>query len=202
MDYRLEFQELKRNFKCDYIIGNSVKLFNVIKIASKVADSDASVLILGENGTGKDLLAKAIHENSQRADRPFIAGNCGAIPSDLLESELFGYEIGAFIGAVKSKPGKLEMAHGGTVFLHEIAEMSVNLQAKLLRIIQIKEIERLGSVSTRKIDVRFIAATNKNINELISKNIFCEDLYYRLKVIEIKLPPLRERKEDIELLIK
>ena len=202
LDYRLEFQELKRNFKCDYIIGNSVKLFNVIKIASKVADSDASVLILGENGTGKDLLAKAIHENSQRADRPFIAVNCGAIPSDLLESELFGYEIGAFTGAVKSKPGKLEMAHGGTVFLDEIAEMSVNLQAKLLRIIQTKEIERLGSVSSRKIDVRFIAATNKNISELISKNDFREDLYYRLKVIEIKLPPLRERKEDIELLIE
>lgn len=202
LDYKIEFQELRKNFKCEYIIGNSKKLFNVIKIASKVADTDASVLILGENGTGKDLLAKALHENSQRADKPFIAVNCGAIPSDLLESELFGYESGAFTGAVKSKPGKLEMAHGGTVFLDEIAEMSVNLQAKLLRVIQTKEIERLGSVSPRKIDVRFIAATNRDISELIAKNDFREDLYYRLKVIEIKLPSLRERKEDIEALIE
>jgi len=202
LDYRIEFQELRSNFKCEYIIGSSLKLFNIIKIASKVADTDASVLILGENGTGKDLLAKALHENSKRADKPFIAVNCGAIPSDLLESELFGYESGAFTGAVKSKPGKLEMGHGGTVFLDEIAEMSINLQAKLLRIIQTKEIERLGSVSPRKIDVRFIAATNKDIGDLISKNNFREDLYYRLKVFEIKLPALRERKEDIESLVE
>lgn len=202
LDYRIEFQELRSNFKCEYIIGSSLKLFNIIKIASKVADTDASVLILGENGTGKDLLAKALHENSKRADKPFIAVNCGAIPLDLLESELFGYESGAFTGAVKSKPGKLEMGHGGTVFLDEIAEMSINLQAKLLRIIQTKEIERLGSVSPRKIDVRFIAATNKDIGDLISKNNFREDLYYRLKVFEIKLPALRERKEDIESLVE
>jgi len=202
LDYRIEFQELRSNFKCEYIIGSSLKLFNIIKIATKVADTDASVLILGENGTGKDLLAKALHENSKRADKPFIAVNCGAIPLDLLESELFGYESGAFTGAVKSKPGKLEMGHGGTVFLDEIAEMSINLQAKLLRIIQTKEIERLGSVSPRKIDVRFIAATNKDIGDLISKNNFREDLYYRLKVFEIKLPALRERKEDIESLVE
>ncbi|PIS45531.1 MAG: sigma-54-dependent Fis family transcriptional regulator, partial [Ignavibacteria bacterium CG08_land_8_20_14_0_20_37_9] len=183
------------------IIGNSVKLFNVLRVASRVADTDASVLILGENGTGKDLIATAMHENSSRKNKPFIAVNCGAIPSDLLESELFGYESGAFTGAVKSKPGKLEMAQGGTFFLDEIAEMSINLQAKLLRVIQTKEIERLGGVSSRKMDIRFIAATNRDINELIEKNIFREDLYYRLKVIEIKLPALRERKEDIQLLI-
>jgi len=200
-DFRIEMMELKKSFCCHEIIGNSVKLFNVLRVASRVADTDASVLILGENGTGKDLIATAMHENSSRKNKPFIAVNCGAIPSDLLESELFGYESGAFTGAVKSKPGKLEMAQGGTFFLDEIAEMSINLQAKLLRVIQTKEIERLGGVSSRKMDIRFIAATNRDINELIEKNIFREDLYYRLKVIEIKLPALRERKEDIQLLI-
>jgi len=200
-DFRIEMMELKKNFCCPEIIGNSVKLFNVLRMASRVADTDASVLILGENGTGKDLIATAIHNNSLRKDKPFVAVNCGAIPADLLESELFGYESGAFTGAVKSKPGKLEMAQGGTFFLDEIAEMSFNLQAKLLRVIQTKEIERLGGVTPRKIDIRFIAATNRDINELIENNKFREDLYYRLKVIEIKVPPLRERREDIQILI-
>ncbi|MEW6195017.1 MAG: sigma 54-interacting transcriptional regulator [Bacteroidota bacterium] len=196
-----EFQKLRELFKSENIIGSSKKVFNILKLAHQVAASDASILILGENGTGKDVLAKAIHENSLRKQKPFVAVNCSAIPSDLLESELFGYESGAFTGAVKSKPGKLETADGGTVFLDEIGEMSINLQAKLLRVIQTKEIERLGSIDSKKIDVRFIAATNRDISKMISGKTFREDLYYRLKVIEIKIPPLSDRREDIEELV-
>lgn len=197
-----DLEELKKSFVCDEMIGKSAKLFNVIKLASKIADTDASVLILGENGTGKEVLARAIHNNSSRKDKPFVALNCGAIPSELLESELFGYESGAFTGAVKLKPGRLEMAEGGTIFLDEIGEMSVNLQAKLLRVIQTKEIQRLGGTDSKKINVRFISATNKDLAKMIADKNFREDLYYRLKVIELKLPPLRERKEDIEELVK
>lgn len=197
-----DLEELKKSFVCDDMIGKSAKLFNVIKLASKIADTDASVLILGENGTGKEVLARAIHNNSSRKDKPFVALNCGAIPSELLESELFGYESGAFTGAVKLKPGRLEMAEGGTIFLDEIGEMSVNLQAKLLRVIQTKEIQRLGGTDSKKINVRFISATNKDLSKMIADKNFREDLYYRLKVIELKLPPLRERKEDIEELVK
>lgn len=193
-----DFSLLRSEFKCEEMIGGSIKLYNVLKLASKVSNTEASVLILGENGTGKELLARAIHNNSSRAAKPFIAVNCGAIPSDLLESELFGYESGAFTGAVKSKPGRLEIADGGTVFLDEIGEMSVNLQAKLLRVLQTKEIERLGGIESKKIDVRFIAATNRDLNSMITEKSFREDLYYRLKVIEVVLPPLRERREDIE----
>ncbi len=198
---QLEFQKLRKEFISDDMIGTGKKLFDVLNLASKVSGTDASVFILGENGTGKELLAKAIHENSKRANEPFVAVNCGAIPNDLLESELFGYESGAFTGASKSKPGRLEMADGGTIFLDEIGEMNINLQAKLLRIIQTKEIERLGSVTTSKIDVRFIAATNKDISKMIEEKLFREDLYYRLKVIEIVVPPLRERIEDVEVLV-
>lgn len=197
-----DFIELRKNFSSDEIIGKSIKLFNVLNIASKVANKDVSILILGENGTGKEVLARAIHNNSLRKNKPFIALNCGAIPNDLLESELFGYESGAFTGAIKTKPGRLELADGGTIFLDEIAEMNVNLQAKLLRVIQTKEIERLGGTESKKINVRFIAATNKDLTQMIAEKSFREDLYYRLKVIEIKIPPLRERKEDIEDLTK
>ena len=197
-----DFLLLRREFKSDEMIGKSKKLFNVLKLASKVSNTNASVLVLGENGTGKELLARAIHNNSSRANKPFVAVNCGAIPSELLESELFGYESGAFTGAVKSKPGRLETADGGTIFLDEIGEMSVNLQAKLLRVIQTKEIERLGGIDSKKIDVRFIAATNRDLGAMIAEKAFREDLYYRLKVIEIVLPPLRERREDIEELSK
>ena len=199
---QIEFKKLREQFASEDMIGTGKKLFNVLNIASKVSNTDASIFILGENGTGKELLARAIHANSSRSGKPFIAVNCGAIPADLLESELFGYESGAFTGAVKSKPGRMEMADGGTVFLDEIGEMSFNLQAKLLRVIQTKEIERLGGVGSRKIDVRFISATNKNITQMISEKEFREDLYYRLKVIEIIIPPLRERKEDVEELTK
>lgn len=193
-----DFANLRSEFKSEELIGTSIKLYNVLKLASKVSSTDASVLILGENGTGKELLARAMHNNSPRANKPFVAVNCGAIPSDLLESELFGYESGAFTGAVKSKPGRLEVADGGTIFLDEIGEMSVNLQAKLLRVIQTREIERLGGIDSKKIDVRFIAATNRDLGTMIAEKAFREDLYYRLKVIEIVLPPLRERREDIE----
>jgi two-component system response regulator AtoC len=155
------------------------------------------VIILGENGTGKELLARAIHKNSRRADKPFVAINCSAIPHDLLESELFGYEAGAFTGAKNAKPGKIEMADHGTLFLDEISELDINLQAKLLRVLQQQEIERLGSVMHRKVDIRILAATNRNIAEKVRKGEFREDLYYRLKVIEITIPPLRERKDDI-----
>lgn len=196
-----EFQKLREQFKSENIIGSSKKIFNVLKLAHQVAASDASILILGENGTGKDILAKSIHENSLREQKPFVAVNCSAIPSDLLESELFGYESGAFTSAVKSKPGKFETADGGTVFLDEIGEMSINLQAKLLRVIQTKEIERLGSIESKKINVRFIAATNRDISKMISDKTFREDLYYRLKVIEIKIPPLSDRREDVEELV-
>ncbi|MBW7888722.1 MAG: sigma 54-interacting transcriptional regulator [Bacteroidetes bacterium] len=193
----LRFEDLRKEFSCERIVGSSKKLFEVLKVAAKIAPTDASVIILGENGTGKDLLAHVIHENSRRASGPFVTINCGAIPDNLLESELFGYESGAFTGATKSKPGKIELADGGTLFLDEIGELNVNLQAKLLRVIQTKEIERLGSIHARKIDLRFIVATNKNITEMVEQNSFREDLYYRLRVIELLMPPLRERREDI-----
>ncbi len=193
----MKFEDLRRELKCDEIIGSSRKLFDVLKVASKIAPTDASVIILGENGTGKDLLAHIIHNNSRRSNGMFVTINCGAIPNDLLESELFGYESGAFTGATKSKPGKIEMANGGTLFLDEIGELSVNLQAKLLRVIQTREIERLGSVQSKKIDVRIIVATNRNLSAMIADGNFREDLYYRLKVIELTMPSLRERREDV-----
>jgi transcriptional regulator with GAF, ATPase, and Fis domain len=196
----LRFEDLRKNFQCDEIIGNSKKLFEILKIAFKISATNASVVILGENGTGKELIAQAIHKNSRRADKPFVAINCSAIPKDLLESELFGYESGAFTGANKTKKGKFELASGGTIFLDEIGEMSVNLQAKLLRFLQTQEIERLGSVKTKKIDVRVLSATNRDLQGAIKSGDFREDLYYRLKVVELTMPPLRERKEDIDVL--
>ncbi|MCX6122843.1 MAG: sigma-54-dependent Fis family transcriptional regulator [Ignavibacteriales bacterium] len=197
LEASMKFEDLRKEFKCENIIGSSKKLFELLKLASKIAPTDASVVLLGENGTGKDLLATAIHQNSRRASKPFVIINCSAIPADLLESELFGYESGAFTGATRSKPGKLELADGGTVFFDEIGEMSVNLQAKLLRVLQTKELERLGSVQTKKVDIRILAATNRNIQEMISAGSFREDLYYRLKIFELTVPPLRERREDI-----
>lgn len=193
----MKFEDLRRELKCNDLIGSSKKLFDVLKIASKIAPTEASIILYGENGTGKDLLAHIIHNNSRRANGAIITINCGAIPEDLLESELFGYESGAFTGATKTKPGRIEMADGGTLFLDEIGELNVNLQAKLLRVIQTKEIERLGGVQSKKIDVRIIAATNRNIPEMIASGNFREDLYYRLKVIELTMPPLRERREDV-----
>lgn len=184
----------------EVLVGESTAIKEVFKLIGRVATSDASILIVGESGTGKELVAKAIHNYSDRAARQFIAINCAAIPENLLESELFGYEKGAFTGADKQKSGKFEEANGGTLFLDEIGDMSLSLQAKLLRILQEGTLERLGGNKTLKVDARIVAATNRNLeNDIISK-AFREDLYYRLKVITISLPPLRMRKEDIPLL--
>lgn len=198
---RNRLQELREKYNFKEIVGTSEKLVHILELSAKVAPTDVPVLILGESGTGKELIARAIHFNSDRYDKRFVAINCGAIPSELLESELFGYEPGAFTGAVKSKLGKFELAHQGTLFLDEIAELSVNLQAKILRAVQTKELERLGSTDTRKFDVRIISATNRKLSELIKDGKFREDLYYRLKVVEVVVPPLRDRKEDIHLLV-
>ncbi|MEK9627587.1 MAG: sigma-54 dependent transcriptional regulator [Nitrospinota bacterium] len=184
----------------DGIVGKSKTLTEILNNVQKVAASNAGVLILGETGTGKEGIARAIHRASQASKGPFVDINCGAIPETLQESELFGYKKGAFTGATESRPGKLELADGGTLFLDEVAEMSLATQAKLLRFLQERNFERVGD--TRKIEVhtRVIAATNKDIKTLISKNEFREDLYYRLAVFPIEMPPLRERKEDIPLL--
>lgn len=190
--------ELRERTRFDnIIIGTNSKMRECVKIAEKVSPSGSTVLIYGESGTGKELIAKAIHLNSPRKDRPFMAVNCAAIPENLLESELFGYEKGAFTGAFARKIGLFEYADGGTVFLDEIGDMGIALQAKLLRTLQEKEIRRLGGTVSVKIDVRIIAATNKNLEDEIKKNRFREDLFYRLNVIAVCLPPLRERREDI-----
>ncbi|WP_028840662.1 sigma-54 interaction domain-containing protein [Thermodesulfobacterium hveragerdense] len=177
---------------------NSV-MKEVYQLAKKVAPSNSTVLILGESGTGKEVLAKYIHFNSKRQG-PFVAINCAAIPEELLEAELFGYEKGAFTGAIKTKPGKFEIANKGTLFLDEIGDLSAKLQAKLLRVLQERQVERLGGEHPIKVDVRIIAATNKDLEKEVEAGRFREDLFYRLNVIPIKLPPLRKRKEDIALL--
>ncbi len=183
------------------IITKNPKFSAVLEMAKTVADTQATILIEGETGTGKSMLAKYIHMLSSRRDKPFIKINCAAIPEHLLESELFGYVKGAFTGANKDKPGKVELAEGGTLFLDEIGDLPVYLQSKLLHLLQEKEFERLGDLKTRKANIRIIAATNKNLQEMIKTGDFREDLYYRLKVISLKVPPLRERKEDIPTLI-
>jgi transcriptional regulator with GAF, ATPase, and Fis domain len=167
----------------------------------RVADVDSTVLIYGESGTGKELIARAIHYNSYRQDKPWVALNCGAIPEDLLESELFGHEKGAFTGATTTRPGRFELAHGGTLFLDEIAEMRPHLQVKMLRVLQEREFERIGGTRTIKVDVRIIAATNKNLEELVAQKEFRDDLYWRLNVFPLTLPPLRERSSDLPLLV-
>ncbi len=190
----------KKAFSCDEIAGSSMGIMQVIDTIRKVASSDASVLITGESGTGKELVARAIHQNSHRRDFPMVVMNCGAIPRELLESELFGHEKGAFTGAHKSRAGKFELADHGTVFLDEIGDMSPDLQVKLLRALQERKIERVGGVATTKIDIRVISATNKNLMEAMSDNTFREDLFYRLNVIPVHVPPLRERLDDIPVL--
>jgi DNA-binding NtrC family response regulator len=183
-------------------IGESPQIKRVFKIVDRVARTDSSVIILGETGTGKELVASAIHYNSPRADGPFVRVNCAALPEQLLESELFGYEKGAFTGADRARVGRFEHANGGTIFLDEVADMSLITQAKVLRVIQEKEFERLGSNDTVKTDARIISATNKDLMERMKQNLFREDLFYRLNVVTIRLPPLREREGDIEILIK
>jgi DNA-binding NtrC family response regulator len=182
-------------------IGESPEIKRVFRIVNRVARTDSSVIIAGETGTGKELVAGAIHYNSPRASGPFVRVNCAALPEQLLESELFGYEKGAFTGADRTRIGRFEHANGGTIFLDEVADMSLFTQAKVLRVIQEKEFERLGSNETVKTDVRIISATNKNLMELMRQSLFREDLFYRLNVVTIRLPPLRERGGDIKLLL-
>lgn len=183
------------------IIGNSESLINVLNTAKRVAATESRILITGENGTGKELIAKEIHKHSTRKDKQFIEVNCAAIPNELIESELFGHEKGAFTGAMNKRIGKFELAHGGTLFLDEIGDMSLNAQAKVLKAIEEGKIERVGGTETIDVDVRLISATNKNLQKEISEGNFREDLFHRLNVIPLNIPPLRERKQDIELLI-
>jgi len=183
-------------------VSKSPKMQQVHELAKRVAPADSTVLIMGETGTGKEVISTAIHNWSNRKDKPLIKVNCGAIPDNLLESELFGYEKGAFTGAVSAKPGRFEIADGGTIFLDEIGDISPSLQVKLLRVLQERTFERLGGISSISVDVRVIAATNKNLKEEVAAGNFREDLYYRLNVVPIQLPPLRERVEDIGDLIR
>lgn len=195
-------EELKERYQIEKtIIGNSPAMRDVYKTIGKVAPSDVTVLIQGESGTGKELIARAIHFNSKRLGKPFIALNCAAIPKELLESELFGFEKGAFTGAVERKLGKFEQANGGTIFLDEIGDMPLDLQAKILRVLQEKEITRTGGNQSIAVDTRIVAATNQDLEERVRQKAFREDLYYRLNVVPIHLVPLRERKEDIPLLV-
>lgn len=182
------------------IIGKSSALEDVFKILAKVAPTDTTVLVTGESGTGKELLVRALHKNSPRTGKPFVPINCGAIPRELLESELFGHEKGAFTHAIRSRPGRFELAEGGTVFLDEIGEMDLSLQVKILRFIQEKEFERVGGSKSQKVNVRVVAATNRDLEKEVEKGNFREDLYYRLNVIPIVLPPLRARGDDVLLL--
>ncbi len=205
LSMREELKELKKaalETESPQMIGKSPGVLKVFKDIGKVAPKDITVLITGESGTGKELVAKAIHFNSSRAHGPFVAINSASIPKELLESELFGYRKGAFTGAVADKKGKIEAAAGGTLFLDEIAELESGLQAKILRFLQEREFSPLGGTDIFKADVRIIGATNKNLQEEVSKGLFREDLYYRFNVVQIKMPPLRERKEDIPLLVK
>ncbi len=192
--------ELKNRYRITEMIGNSNKMREVFQMISQVSGSTATVLVRGESGTGKELVANAIHYNSRRTKRPFIKINCAAIPENLIESELFGHERGAFTGAVRQKPGKFELAHLGTLFLDEIGSIGLDVQAKLLRALQEREFERVGGNRTLKADVRIIAATNKNLEEAVEDGSFRGDLYYRLNVFPIYMPPLRERKTDILML--
>ncbi len=193
--------QLKKKYKFKNIIGDSPPMQKVFEIIEKVADTDSTVLIHGESGTGKELIAKAIHYNSYRREGPFIPVNCAAIPSGLLESELFGHEKGAFTHAVKTRIGRFELANGGTIFLDEIGDMDLQMQSKLLRVLQEKEFERIGGVKPIKIDIRVIAATHQDLKEAVRGKKFREDLFYRLNVIPIEVPSLREKKSDIPLLV-
>ena len=183
------------------IIGESLEMRRLLSLIKKVAPTDSTVLILGESGTGKELVATSIHENSEREDKAFIKLNCAAIPAELLESELFGHEKGAFTGASGRKPGKFDMANEGTLFLDEIGDMPHNLQSKILRVLQEQEFYRVGGSATIKVNVRIIASTNKNLEEMVREGAFREDLFHRLNVFTLHLPPLRDRKEDIPLLV-
>jgi two-component system response regulator AtoC len=195
-------KDVIRCYSSPNIIGESDGMKRVFSLVEKLSGSDATVLILGESGTGKELVATTVHYQSRRRDRPLIKVNCAALPEGLIESELFGHEKGAFTGAVKRKPGRFELANSGTIFLDEIGDLPPSTQAKILRVIQERQFERVGGTATVMVDVRIIAATNKDLAEEVRKGRFREDLYYRLNVIPIQLPPLRERKEDIPYLVE
>jgi DNA-binding NtrC family response regulator len=193
-------QEVEGKYNFNNIIGNSSQICKVLQLAGDVARTDTSVLITGESGTGKELLSRAIHYNSQRSDGPFLPVNCAAIPSTLLEAELFGYEQGAFTGADQQRKGKFEMASGGTLFLDEIGDMGMEVQAKLLRVLEGQRFERLGSSKAIQADVRVIAATNRNLKHMVEEKHFRNDLYFRINVFPLQIPPLREHRDDIPLL--
>ena len=200
-NFRLK-KELKKKFSTHKIIGNSPPVQEVIRFIDKIADTDSTVLVTGESGTGKELVAKTIHYNSSRSRNNFVPLNCAAIPKDILESELFGHEKGAFTGAVTTRIGRFELASNGTLFLDEIGELAPALQVKLLRVLQEKEFERVGGIKTIKVNVRIIAATNRDLEKAVKEGTFREDLYYRLNVIPLHLPPLRKMKEDVPLLVE
>jgi len=184
------------------IVGESLAIQEILKTIDKVAQSDSTILITGESGTGKELVARAIHEKSSRAQKPLVVINCAAIPSELLEAELFGHVKGAFTGATQNRLGRFELAHGGTLFLDEVGEIPLHLQAKLLRVLQTRQFEPVGSSRTVQVDVRIIAATNANLEDAVQKKLFREDLYYRLNVIPVRIAPLRERRSDIAQLVR
>jgi DNA-binding NtrC family response regulator len=194
-------EALGRRYEFKNIIAHSARMQEVLATVDRVAPTNSTVLLGGESGVGKDLIARAIHQHSRRASGPFVKINCTAIPENLLESELFGYEKGAFTGAVNSKPGKFELADKGTIFLDEIGDVPGTIQVKLLRVLQDRDFERLGGTKTLKVDVRVVAATNQDLRAALEEGTFREDLYYRLNVVPISLPPLRERKEDIPYLV-
>jgi DNA-binding NtrC family response regulator len=202
MENRQLREDLRSREKAVMVLGNSPEMRQVMSMVEKVAQSDVTVLIRGESGTGKELVAEAIHRRSPRSAGPLVAVNCAALTETLLESELFGHEKGAFTGAIKKKLGRFELAHGGTIFLDEVGDVSPALQAKLLRVLQEKEFVRVGGTETIAVDVRLIAATNRNLEQAIQEGKFREDLYYRLSVFPIVVPPLRERPEDIEPLVE
>jgi formate hydrogenlyase transcriptional activator len=195
-------EELRSEMNFDQIVGDSAALKQVLELVETVAPSDSTVLLLGETGTGKELIARAIHDHSRRKDRTFVKLNCAAIPTGLFESELFGHEKGAFTGAISQKMGRLELADQGTLFLDEVGDVPLEIQPKLLRVLQEREFERLGSTRTKKVNVRMIAATNRDLESMISAREFRSDLYYRLNVFPIRIPPLHERQEDIPLLVR
>ena len=195
-------EQLSERYAFGNIIGKNYKMQRIYELIQQIAPTDATVLIEGESGTGKELIARAIHYNSNRKEKPFIKVDCGSLVDSLLESELFGHVKGAFTGAISDKVGRFELADGGTIFLDEIGNISLTSQAKLLRVLQDGEFERVGESKTKKVDVRVIAATNIDIKKAVREKKFREDLYYRLKVVSIHLPPLRERKEDIPLLVR
>ncbi len=194
-------KDLSRCYCFPNIIGESPEMRNVFSLIEKVSESDSTVLILGESGTGKELIATTIHYQSRRRDKPLIKVNCAALPDGLIESELFGHEKGAFTGAIKRKPGRFELSNGGTIFLDEIGDLPLSTQSKILRVIQERTFDRVGGTETLSVDVRIIAATNRNLEAEVKKGNFREDLYYRLNVIPIPLPPLRQRREDIPYLV-